>query len=78
MLMYDNPPYDSFKSVNLESVKIKISSKSVKMIQIITFEEISENDTFESVILESKIKSARVNAHRHSHVLNTYEIKKKL
>ena len=42
-----------FESVILESVKLKIFSKSVKMIQIITFLRISENDTFETAILES-------------------------
>ena len=51
----------TFKSVIFESVVIKIFSKSVKMIQILSFLRISENDTFESVILESvKIKSVRV------------------
>ena len=50
----------TFKSVILESVKIKILSKSVKMIQII----ISESIIFESVVLESvKIESVRVDRH---------------
>ena len=52
--------YDTFKSVILESVKIKIFSKNFKMIQI------SENDTFESVIVKSvKIESVRVDRHPH-------------
>ena len=48
----------TFKSVIFEGVKIKIFSKSVKILRI------SENDTFESVILESvKIKSVGVDVH---------------
>ena len=40
------------------------------MMQILSFLRISENDSFESVILESvKIKSVRVDRHPHSKVL---------
>ena len=50
-----------FESVILESIKIKIFSKSVKMIQK-SFLRISENDIFESV----KVESVRVDRHPHS------------
>ena len=53
----------TFKSVILESVKIKISPKVSKRSQK-SFLKISENNTFESVILKSvKIESVGVDAH---------------
>ena len=53
----------TFKSVILESVKIKKSPKVSKWSQK-SFLRISENYTFESVILESvKIKRVVVDAH---------------
>ena len=58
----------SFLKVSKSKFPLKVSKWSQ-----LSFLRISENDTFESVILESvKIKSVRVDRHPHSATLKSF------